>query len=379
LLALQFATAILVSKRVPTVTSSILSFTWLTLGGIGLGLLVGWIVYFIERRINDGPIEIALSILIPYAAYLAAEKVRASGVLAVVACGLFLSRRSVDFFSPSVRIQAWSVWETLNFVLNGLVFVLIGLQLPSIRASIREYHLTTLLWSGTIFSALLILLRLAWGFPGAWIAWLVRTRLLGQNERPPGARQIFVLGWTGMRGVVSLGAALALPSVLMDGSPFPHRSVIVFLAFCVICITLVLQGLTLPPLIRALGLAGAAANCEEQEARRIVIQAAISHLEEAKPRDSAESAPLYEDLSLHYRQRLANLQPGDRNHDEFADHDRYIALSLDALRVERKTAIRLRDEGRINDEVLRRIERELDLNESTIEAIRRTYTGGSDS
>lgn len=380
LLALQFATAILVSKQVPTVASIILSFTWLTLGGIGLGLLVGWIVYLIERRINDGPIEIALSILVPYAVYLAAEKARGSGVLAVVACGLFLSRRSVDFFSPSVRIQAWSVWETLNFVLNGLVFVLIGLQLPSIRASIREYHLTTLLWSGTIFSALVILLRLAWVFPGAWIAWLVRTRLLAQNERPPGARQIFVLGWTGMRGVVSLGAALALPAVLMDGSLFPHRNAIVFLAFCVICITLVLQGLTLPPLIRALGLAGAAAlNCEEREARRIVIQAAISHLDEAKPRDSAESALLYEDLSLHYQQRLANLQPGSGNLEEFADHDRYIALSLEALRVERKTAIRLRDEGRINDKVLRRIERELDLSESTIVAISETYTGGSDN
>jgi len=370
LLALQFATAIVVQKQVPTVSSAILTFAWLTVGGIGLGLLVGLVVYYIERRINDGPIEITLSILTPYVAYLAAEEVHASGVLAVVTCGLFLSRRSANFFSPSVRIQMWSVWESLNFVLNGLVFVLIGLQLPSIHASIRGYTFSTLILDGAIFSVLLILLRLVWVFPGAGVSWLVRTRLLHQNERPPRARQIFVLGWTGMRGVVSLAAALALPPLLMDGSPFPGRSLIVFLTFCVIFVTLVLQGVTLPPLIRALGLAGAPGpNCEEQEARRIVIQAAVSHLADAKEKDSKESAALYEDLTRRYFQRLASLQGGDRNQEDIADHDRHLELSLEALRVERETAIRLRDEGRINDEVLRRIERELDLNESRIATI----------
>ena len=132
-------------------------------------------------------------------------------MLAVVACGLFLSRRSANFFSPSVRIQVWSVWESLTFVLNGLVFVLIGLQLPAIRASIDGYSLSTLLMDGAVFSALLILLRLAWVFPGAGVSWLIRTRLGHQKESPPSARAIFVVGWTGMRGVVSLAAALALP------------------------------------------------------------------------------------------------------------------------------------------------------------------------
>ena len=172
-----------------------------------------------------------------------------------------------------------------------------------------------------------------------------------------------------MRGVVSLAAALALPALLADGSPFPQRNLIVFLTFCVIFVTLVLQGVTLPPLIRALGLAGAAGpNCEEREARRIVIEAAVSHLKDAKERDSEESAALYEDLIRHYHQRLASLQPGDGNREDVADHDRHLELSLEALRVERETAIRLRDEGRINDEVLRRIERELDLSESSTAA-----------
>jgi len=365
LLALQFATALVVHKQAPTLSSSILIFAWLTGGGIALGLLIGWVVYYIERRINDGPIEITLSILVPYAAYLAAEEIHASGVLAVVACGLFLSRRSVNFFSPSVRIQIWSVWQSLNFVLNGLVFVLIGLQLPAIRNSIQGYSLSKLMMDGVVFSALLIVLRLVWTFPGAGLSWLIRTRITHQNERPPRLRAVFVLGWTGMRGVVSLAAALALPTLLADGTAFPQRNMIVFLTFSVIFVTLVLQGITLPPLVRALGLAGGTGpNCEEQEARRIVTEAAVSHLEDAKQRDSQQSASTYDDLVRHYRQRLASLQLRSESQEDAADHDRQLGLSLEALRVERETAIRLRDEGRINDEVLRRIERELDLSES---------------
>ncbi|HMF74869.1 MAG TPA: Na+/H+ antiporter [Bryobacteraceae bacterium] len=370
LLALEFAIAIVVHKRVPTLSAGLPTLVWLIVGGVGIGLLVGWVVDRFERLIDDGPIEIAISILVPYAVYLAANAVHASGVLAVVACGLFLARRSADLFSPSVRIQIWSVWRSLNFVLNGLVFVLIGLQLPAIRASIRGYSLRTLLLNGAIFSLLLILLRLAWVFPGAGLSYFLRTRFAHQKAKRPGVRQVFVIGWTGMRGVVSLAAALALPATLADGSPFPQRDLIVFLTFCVIVVTLVLQGVTLPPLIRALGLAGAAGpNCEEQEARRIVIGAAISHLEAAQERDSEKSAELYQDLARHYRQRLAPLQPSDGNQESLADHLRHVELSLETLRIERETAIRLRDEGRINDEVLRRIERELDLTESRLAII----------
>jgi monovalent cation/hydrogen antiporter len=365
LLALQFDTGIVVSRSMPTASTGFLTLAWLTLGGIGLGLLVGWLVDSLERRIDDGPIEITLSILIPYAVYLAADEVHASGVLAVVTCGLFLSRRSAQFFSPPVRIQVWSFWESFTFVLNGLVFVLIGLQLPAMRESIREYSLPALLVDGAVFSALLILLRLIWVFPGGALAWTVRTRLAHQNEIFPRARQTFVIGWTGMRGVVSLAAALALPTMLADGSPFPNRNLLVFLTFCVILVTLVLQGITLPPLIRALGMAGAAGpNCEEQDARRIVFQTALSHLEEKKEKDLAEFSSLYDHLSRHYRERLENLNRADDNREAVSDYDRYVELSRETLRIERETAVRLRNEGRINDEVLRRIERELDLNES---------------
>ena len=366
LLALEFAIGIVVSQRFPTFSSGLLTFLWLTTGGIAIGLAVGWIVNRFERWIDDGPIEVSISILVPFVAYLAAQSVRASGVLAVVSCGLFLSRRSAGFFSPSVRIGVWSVWESLTFILNGLVFVLIGLQFQTMRASIRGYGVRTIVLYGTIFSLLLILLRLAWVFPGAGLSYWIRRRFLHQHETSPDARYKFVVGWTGMRGVVSLAAALALPMVLADGSPFPRRDLIVCLTFCVILVTLVLQGLTLPPLIRFLGLASAAGpDCEELEARRIVAEAAVEHLEGAKVRDDGTADEVYEDLSNHYRQRLKSIgvsaDPGD-----VSNYEHYVALLLETLRVERETAIRLRNEGRINDTVLRRLERELDLSESRL-------------
>ncbi len=365
LLALQFATAIVVSRRVPTISIGFLTLIWLIAGGVGLGLLVAWVADYVERRIDDAPIEIALSILIPYTAYLAANAVRASGVLAVVTCGLILSRRSAYFFSPAVRIQIESFWQSFTFLLNGLVFVLIGLQLRQMRAAIRGLDLSTLVMDGAVFSALLILLRLAWNYPGAYFAWFLRTRLFGQKEKRPSARAIFVVGWTGMRGVVSLAAALALPVVLADGSPFPRRNLIVFFTFCVIVVTLVLQGITLPPLIRLLGLAGAGGpNCEEREARRIVAEAALAHLEEVKQRDSEDVAAHYDDIAQHYRHRLAALQETSNGQGDSAELDRYTELAREMLEVERQTALQLRNEGRINDEVLRRIERELDLSES---------------
>jgi monovalent cation/hydrogen antiporter len=370
LLALEFALAIVVSGHAPTVSTALLTLVWLVVGGVGIGLVVGKLVYLLERRIDDGPIEIALSILVPYGAYFLADAAHASGVLAVVACGLFLTRRSAHMFSPTVRIQIWSFWQSLTFLLNGLVFVLIGLQLPWILASIHGYSFRSLAIDGAVFSLLLILLRMVWVFPGAHLAHFVRNRFDHQHEEPPKARQVFVLGWTGMRGVVSLAAVLSLPIVLSDGTPFPLRDVMIFLTFCVILVTLVLQGITLTPLVRFLGLAGSAGpNCEEREARRIVTEAALEHLESIRPQiedqsSGSEGDDVYEDLIGHYRHRLAGLNAGEEDQEHALHHQRFIDVSRETTRVERDTAVRLRNEGRINDQVLRRIERELDLNES---------------
>ena len=365
LLALEFAREIIVQERIPTVSEGLLKLLWLTIGGILVGLVIGWVIEQIERRLEDATIEITLSILSPYVIYLAAEELHASGVLAVVTAGLYLSVKSATFLSPATRLKLWSVWESLTFILNGLVFVLIGLQFPQIRGSIHEYGLGKIILDGALFSVILILLRLAWVFPGSHISEWFNTRVLKRSPRRPATNQVFVVGWTGMRGVISLAGALALPLVLQDGSPFPFRNAIVLLTFCVIFVTLVLQGLTLPMLVRWLGLAGGdGPNCEELEARRIVATAALTHLTGARERDSARNEELYDDLMDHYQSHLASLDLG--NQEAAQKHIQYTELSLETLRVERETAILLRNEGRINDTVLRRIERELDLSESRL-------------
>ena len=283
LLALEFAVAMVVHGQDPTVGAASLRLLYLTFAGIGSGLILARIVEWFEHRIDDGPIEIAVSILVPYAAYLTAEALHASGVLAVVAAGLYLGRKSSEFFSPGVRLQARAVWDSLTFILNGFVFVLIGLQLPSVLAGVRELSFGKIFLYGALFSIFLILLRLFWTFPGAHLSYYIRTRLLDQNEKRPDPQQIFVVGWTGMRGVLALAAAMSLPETIADGSPFPHRDLIVFLTFCVILVTLVFQGLTLPSLIRILGLAEPAGpKPEEQEARRLVLQAAQARLEDMR-------------------------------------------------------------------------------------------------
>ncbi len=370
LLALEFGLAILVGGGTPTLASGVLRLVYLTTAGIVVGLVIGGIVHWVEHHIDDGPIEIVLSILTPYVAYLAAESVHASGVLAVVACGLYLSRKSSHFFSPNVRLQAWAVWESLTFVINGLVFVLLGLQLPYILSGIRGYSRGTLLLYGAVFSGFLIFLRIVWTFPGTHLAYLIRRRVLHQHESTPSARKIFVVGWTGMRGVISLAAAIALPQVLADDAPFTQRNLIIFLAFSVILVTLVLQGLTLPPLIRALGLArGWEPDPEEKGARRAMVQAALQHLEEAAKQDKPEFGEIYDDLTQHYRQRLASLNDDGKTLEDGVSpglYKRSVDLTREILRVKRQAAVQLRNAGRINDELLRQLERELDLDETRL-------------
>jgi len=370
LLALEFGIALLVGGQRPTFVSGFERLAFLIAVGIAVGLVVGELVHLIEDRIDDGPIEIALSILTPYVAYLTAEYIRASGVLAVVACGLYLSRKSSHFFSPSVRLQAWAVWESLTFILNGLVFVLIGLQLPFVLSAIRDRTLSTLLIYGAVFSLFLIVLRLTWMVPGTYFAYLIRRRILHQHESMPSARNIFVVGWTGMRGVISLAAAIALPQTLAGGLPFAQRNLIIFLAFSSILVTLVLQGLTLPPLVRALGLPGtSASSSEEKDARRTILEAALTHLEELRASKDTDLSEVHDDLAQHYRQRLATLTEDSNSANGSTNslfYRGFVRLSRELLQVERKTAIQLRNQRRISDELLRELEHELDLSDARL-------------
>jgi CPA1 family monovalent cation:H+ antiporter len=321
-------------------------------------------VEWLESQIDDASIEIAISIFVPYSAYLAAELIHASGVLAVVSAGLYLGHKSSQFFSPGVRLRVGAVWQAIAFILNGFVFVLIGLQLHWVLDGIRGSTRSELILYGAGFSAFLILIRLAWTFPGSVLAWLVRTRILHRREKMPKARLTFIIGWTGMRGVIALAAAVSLPAVTSSGGLFPQRNMIIFLTFSVILVTLVLQGLTLPPLVRALGLEGApGSECDQDEARQLIAEAALEHLKDRRTGAGAPFAGIYDDLEEHYRQRLATLTcapaADDRLSPDYYEH--YLDASRGLIDVERQTAIRLRNEGRISHEFLRRLERELDL------------------
>jgi len=367
LLALEFGIAMVYEGATPTVGAGILRFAYLVIAGLGAGAIVAFAVAWIERWIDDGPIEIAISLMVPYAAYLGAEEIKGSGVLAAVACGLILSRRSAEIFSPAVRPQVYAVWTTVVFILNGVVFVLIGLQLSAIVHNLAGVSLTRLVIDGAICSALVILLRLAWVFPGARVSYFIRRRFLHQTDERPPARELLVFGWSGMRGVVSLAAAIALPVSMPDGTAFFQRDLVIFLTFSVVIWTLVMQGLSLAPLIRALGLAGGTGSkCEEQEAHRIAIQAALAHLEESRAHDRAEYGGVYDDLAQHYREQLealAGLLDG-ASVARPRHYHKHRELSHELLGVQRRTVLRLRREGRINDQVLRELERDLDLQEA---------------
>jgi len=375
LLALEFGVAMVVQGLTPTVSGGFLRLTYLIAAGIAIGLLIALVVQRIERYLDDGPIEVVLSIMVPYVAYLAAQAANASAVLSVVACGLYLGRRESQLFSPSVRLQANYFWNAFTFALNGLVFVLIGLQLPFVLAGIHDYPMRTLLLYGGAFSVLVIALRLAWVYPGAYTGYWIRRHVFHQETEYPPPRAVFIVGWAGMRGVIALAAALALPEVIADGSPFPQRNLLIFLTFSVILVTLVLQGLTLPPLIRVFGLAGVdGPNLEEKEARRAMVTAALEHIKSSQAsEDTHHLAAAYQDALIRYKRRLAAItgQAYAAHGIDADDHAQFVELSRQLLRIERNTAVRLRDEGHINDAVLRQLERELDLNETRLDSAAR--------
>lgn len=371
LLALQFGVQMVVEGTTPTLGRGLLEFAWLTIGGALAGLIVGFIVSSLERWVDDGPVEIALSLVVPYATYLAADAAKASGVIAVVACGLLMSRRSSSFFSPRVRLQANAVWDALEFLLNGFVFVLIGLQLPYVLSGIRGMSTIGLVGYGFAFSAVLVLLRMAWMFPAARAAWWVRTRIGHQQYEQPHANQVFVVGWTGMRGVVALAAADSLPLTLNDGSPFPQRSMILFLTFTLILVTVVLQGLSLPWVIRLLRLQQQDGGyCEEGQARHLMLQAAIDFLSERRNSANGDKEiHVYDDLLHQFEHRITSIDlcgPGGEPTPSAENSVTMEGLLLDTVRRQRDELNSLRESGRIGDAVHRSLERELDLSESRL-------------
>jgi monovalent cation/hydrogen antiporter len=363
LVALRFTLAMVVTGATPSILRGIGSLLYLISAGVLIGLAVALIVHWAQRRIADAPIEITISIVTPYIAYLAAESAQCSGVMATIACGLYLGRRSSGFYSLHARIESSAVWRTLDFILNGLVFLILGLQLPYILAEIKGTSIVRLIMDGALFSGIVILLRLLWVYPGAWISSRVRRRLLREESKMPSPSLIFLVGWAGMRGVLALTAAFSLPERLNNGAAFPARNLIIFLTFCVIFATLVLQGLSLPSIIRHLGLAGVSASRDEANwARKQMILAAVQALKQIREQSGGQDQEIYDQLETYYRRRLNLLKQPTSDTSPVAEEVEQRRFVAQELRdIERSVALKLRDKNEIHDEVLRTLERELDL------------------
>src|SRR5947208_9587755 len=279
LVVYRFAVAAVVTASFSLGQAS-LQFVLVSVGGLLVGLVVGWPVAWLHRHLDNAPIEITITLLTPYAAYLLANVLQVSGVLAVLSAGLYLSRQSSRFFSSNTRLQANAVWDVLVFLLNGLVFLVIGLQLRGILETIAGHALLTLIWEALLISLAVIAVRIAWVFPAAYLPRLVSPRLRGRDPFP-GWRQVAMVAWIGMRGGLSLVAALALPLSLTAGQPFTQRDLVIFFTFAVILVTLVGQGLSLVPFIRLLGLErDSSLEGEHALAHLVATRAALSRLDE---------------------------------------------------------------------------------------------------
>jgi CPA1 family monovalent cation:H+ antiporter len=318
-------------------------------------------------------IEITISLFTGYAAYLTAEEIGASGVLATVTAGVYLGWHSPTLTSPSTRIQAFSVWELLQFLLNAILFVLIGRQLPNVLEGISGREAGTLIWWGLMVSAVVIVTRIVWVFVLTYLPRFLSRQLL-KRDPYPGWRNICVLAWSGMRGAVSLAAALAIPFTTASDSPFPERDLIIFLTFCVILATLVLQGLTLPALICALKVEDdGSGEKEETKARLKIAQAAMARidelaLEEWVREDTAERMRgLYDYRRRRFAARLGIADEDGRGEDYEERSGAFKRLQREVFWAEREELVQLRNEGKINDEVMHRVERDLDLEESRLE------------
>jgi monovalent cation/hydrogen antiporter len=366
LLAFQFSLGILISGHTPTVIDGVGKLVYLSGGGVLVGFLIGYFVSKLERWIDDGPIEIVVSLLICYTVYIVAQRLHTSGVLAVIACSMLMSHESHRFMSPQVRLQFAGVWDVMTFVLNGVVFILIGLQLPFVQSQLSGIGIWRLLQAGAVFSISIVLLRLVWIFAETYVVyWYCRIRRYTDNAVPH-PKELLVLGWGGMRGVLSLAAAFSVPYSLANGASFRQRSMIVYLTFCLIVTSLVLQGLTMPSLIRLLAIDSTNdEEREERQARRRLIQDVLRYLNRRRVQERFDAAVVTEMLSM-YERRLRALPMEELEGDEAVSRIQRNALLLEILQIERESLIRLRNDAVISDDVARSIQRDLDLLESHV-------------
>lgn len=329
--------------------------------GVVVGLLIGVVARWALKLMKDSFSEIAVTLLSPYIAWVLAEQAHASGVLACVAGGLYLRQHFSEAVAPTTRIQARAVWDFLVFVLNGFIFILIGLQLGALREAIPSGMFMPLMLSGALVSVTAIVVRLIWVPVAAWIPRVLSPSLRARDPMPAWTG-LFIIGWTGMRGIVSLAAALALPLTTAAGAPFPFRAEIILITFSVILATLVVQGLSLAPLIRALNLKeDGTLEREEMQAREHAATAALVRLNEVA--NEGWTIPEHLDqMRVHYGNRVQRYTKDGTAPECTAETiEIFRRLRHETLTAERLAVIGLRNDGVISDDVLHRLEHELDV------------------
>ena len=340
--------------------------------GILIGIITGFLFVWAHKNIQNNPlVETSLTLLAPFVSYLAAEHFHMSGVLAVVTTGLLIARKSPEIFASQARMRIRVVWDTIIFLLNGFVFILIGLQLPSIIKDLGRYPFSTILGYGLIISLVTILVRIVWVFGGAYWLNLSQNNKKDHTDPQNTWKNVMIVAWTGTRGVISLAAALALPLVLNDGTAFPKRSSIIFFAFVVIFVTLVVQGLSLPLLIRWMKIKPEDNTDEEEKELQLYLASSTLHFiehefpvqgdnklqQQLKNKYEQQIRKLNKEIQLHKKARYYNreLQP--------PEPDNLLTAKLEINKFQRELLIKLHKDGDFSDTVIRHIEREMDIDE----------------
>lgn len=344
-------------------------------GGIAIGIVTGLLFVLAHKRIENNPVvETSLTLLAPFVSYLAAEQFHTSGVLAVVSTGLLISRKSPEIFASQARMRTRVVWDTIIFLLHGFIFILIGLQLPKIINDLGNYSFSIILGYGLIISLVTIIVRIIWVFAGAYWQNYFRKNHKNKTEitDPDNTwKNVLVVAWTGTRGVISLATALALPLFLQDGTLFPKRSSIIFFGFVVIFVTLVVQGLSLPLLIRWLKIKPEDNTDEEQKELQLYLaNSTLHYIEKEFPipgdnklqqqlRDQYEQLirKLTKEIDLHKKARYYNREVRP------AQPDNLLNAKLEISKFKRELLIRLHKDGDFSDAAIRQVEREMDIDE----------------
>jgi Na+/H+ antiporter len=341
-------------------------------GGIAIGVVAGLAIAWVRKRLDDPPTEITISLLTPYAVYLPAEELGLSGVIAAVTVGVVLGWRASELTTHTTRLQAYAVWEILQFLLNAVLFVLIGLQMHVVLDQITGYDTGQLLGYAALVSAVVIVVRIVWVFGLGLLDKRVRRGIAGPADGDDW-KEVTLVAWSSMRGAVSLAAALAIPLTTDAGAAFPERDLVLFLTFSVIIATLVLQGLAFPLVIKALRLEDDTSDADEElDARIATAYAALDRIEELAeadwvPEDTMERVRnMYDYRRRRFSSRLDDHSPeGDFDYEQRAEIYRRVMNEI--IDAQRTTLRELRDGGQITDEVRRNVEHELDLEQARLE------------